>query len=115
MMISKKSMDTLVKGVVAAMPAIPYIWKARQRTSITSYVLGGVGFAIAGGLAAVMLLSPRTRTRALGMAKDTYGKVSDKVGTYVPSLHGSNGKIAEMPLSNGLSGHSDFSPTTSGL
>ena len=116
MKLSKNSLDQLLKGVIAAMPAIPYIMKSRQRTPIAAYVLGGVGFAIAGGLAAVMMLSPRTRTRALGMAKATYGKVSSKVGSQWPVI-GKHGQThEENGLSNGIShGASYSSPTTTGL
>jgi hypothetical protein len=84
MIISKKHMSRLFKGVIAAMPAIPYALKRqyvlkRQRGPIASYILGGIGLALVGGIAAVMLLSPRARDRALYAAKDTYGKMNRKV------------------------------------
>jgi hypothetical protein len=103
-MISKKRINKVVKGVVAAMPAIPYIMKSRRSTSIASYVVAGIGFAVAGGLCALMFLSPRTRSRALNAAKGTYGKVSDKIG------HLREGRHAEQPMSNGLVGNEYGSP-----
>lgn len=110
MMITKKNINRVLKGVVAAMPAIPYIMKSRQRTSMTAYVLGGIGFAVAGGIAALMFFSPRTRYKALNVAKDTYGKVNDKIS----QLRTSSKDVA--PMSNGLVEH-DYSnaPTTTGL
>ncbi|HVH40977.1 MAG TPA: hypothetical protein VM925_01500 [Labilithrix sp.] len=107
MKITKNKVNGVLKSVVAALPAIPYIMKSRQRTSITAYVLGGVGFAIAGGLAALMFFSPRTRTRALSVAKDTYGKVNDKI-SHLRSTHVDGG----LPMSNGLVDRGEYSTTT---
>jgi hypothetical protein len=76
-MISKKSFNTFLKGVITALPVIPFI-KPKKSSSVLSYVLGGVGLSIVGGIAALMYFSPRTRTRALDVAKDAYGKVNDK-------------------------------------
>ena len=106
MMITKKNINRVLKGVVAAMPAIPYIMKSRQRTSVTAYVLGGIGFAVAGGVAALMFFSPRTRNKALNVAKDTYGKVNDKIS----HLKSTNKDGA--PMSNGLVDRSEYSTTT---
>jgi hypothetical protein len=106
MMITQKKINRVLQGMVAAMPAIPYIMKSRRRTSITAYVLGGVGFAIAGGLAAVMFFSPRTRTRALNVAKDTYGKVNEKIG------HLRHTGSEALPMSNGLVDRGEYSTTT---
>jgi hypothetical protein len=77
-MISQKTLRNFLKGAIAVMPAIPYITK-RRNSSILSYVLGGVGVAIVGGLAGIMFMSPRTRYRALDVAKQTYGKVNHKI------------------------------------
>ena len=107
MMITKKNVNRLLKGVVAAMPAIPYIMKSRQRTSMTAYVLGGIGFAVAGGIAALMFFSPRTRYKALNVAKDTYGKVNDKI-SHLRSTN--NSDVA--PMSNGLVDRGEYSTTT---
>jgi hypothetical protein len=120
MMITKKNVNTVLKGLIAAMPAIPYIMKSRQRTSVTAYVIGGLGFAVAGGLAALMFFSPRTRTRALTAAKDTVNKVNTKIADVrhngVKSIIGKGDNqqatsLESAPLSNGLSGH-DFETTT---
>lgn len=103
-MISKKRINRVMKGVVKAMPAIPFIMKSRQRTSITSYVVAGLGFAVAGGLCALMFFSPRTRTRALSAAKGTYGKVTDKI-SHLREHH-------PEPMSNGLVDREYGAPTT---
>jgi len=107
MMITKKNINQVLKGVVAAMPAVPYIMKSRQRTSVTAYVLGGIGFAVAGGIAALMFFSPRTRYKALNAAKDTYGKVNDKISHLRSSADKEVG-----PMSNGLVDRSEYSTTT---
>ena len=113
MMISQKNINKVLKGVIAAMPAIPYIMKSRQRTSVTAYVLGGVGFAIAGGIAALMFFSPRTRTRALTVAKDTYGKVNDKI-SHLRDTNKDGDDVS--PMSNGLVNHDNHDyGTTTGL
>jgi len=106
-MISEKTLRNFVKGAIAMMPAIPYITK-RRSSSILSYVLGGVGVAIVGGLAGVMFLSPRTRYRALDMAKQTYGKVNDKI-THLASHNG-----VQKPA-NGLASEHVSTGYTTGL
>lgn len=70
--------------------------RSRRRTPVMAYVVGGVGLAIVGGVAALMFFSPRTRDKALTAAKDTYGKVNDKIGLL-------RGEAA--PMSNGLVDH----------
>jgi hypothetical protein len=112
MLISQKNMKRVLRSAIAALPAIPYIMKSRGRTSVTTYLLGGLGFAVAGGLVALMMLSPRTRSRALSAAKTTYGKVNDKIGHLHPP--GRQVRGDELPISNGLAGH-EYSTTTSGL
>jgi hypothetical protein len=107
MKITKKHVNRFLTGVLASMPAIPYIMKPRRRTPIASYILGGVGIALLGGLAAVMFFSPRTRSRALVAAKDTYGKVNEKI---------SHRRINDAaPMSNGLVDRIEHSETTTGL
>lgn len=106
MMITKKNINRVLKGVVAAMPALPYIMKSRQRTPVTAYVLGGIGFAVAGGIAALMFFSPRSRHKALNVAKDTYGKVNDKIS------HLRSSRDEAAPMSNGLVEGSEYSTTT---
>jgi hypothetical protein len=108
MMITKKKIHRVLEGVIAAMPAIPLIMK-RRRTSVSTWVFGGIAFALAGGLATLMLLSPRTRSRALHAAKDTYDKVNDKV------LHLQKKEGSESPMSNGLVDRGDYATTTTGL
>lgn len=111
-MITKKQVNGVIQGVVAALPAIPYIMRSRRRSSVTAYVLGGVGIAVAGGLAALMFFSPRTRTRALGVAKDTYGKVNDKIGQLRSTSESNHDPLA---MSNGLVDRSEYTSSTTGL
>jgi hypothetical protein len=80
MNVNRKHIQNVIKGVISALPAAMPIVIRRRRPSLAPYILGGLGFAIAGGAIAVMLLSPRTRKRALLVAKDTYGKMNAKVG-----------------------------------
>jgi hypothetical protein len=78
-MISKKTFNKVFKGVVAALPVIPFI-NPKKSSSVLSYVLGGIGLSIVGGIAALMYFSPRTRYRAMDVAKDAYGKVNETIG-----------------------------------
>jgi hypothetical protein len=72
-MLRMKDTNKLIKNVLRALPAIPYF--APKKTSSLPFVLGAIGVAVIGGVAAVMAFSPRTRYRALDVAKDGYGKV----------------------------------------
>lgn len=103
-MISSKSIDKVLKGAIAAMPAIPYITK-RRSSMVLPLVLGGIGVALMGGMAAVMFLSPRTRYRAMDMAKDTYGKINTQIGQQLAHLKskGSEEQSASNGLANGMS------------
>jgi len=76
-MISRKDVNKMLKNMLDAMPDVPYIH--RRRSPILAYVISGIGLAVVGGIAALFFFSPRTRTRALGMAKDTVKKVESKV------------------------------------
>lgn len=79
-MIGMKETNKLLNNVLRALPAISAIpFFAPKKTSILPYVLGALGVAVAGGIAAVMVLSPRTRYRALDIAKDGYGKVKGQL------------------------------------
>jgi hypothetical protein len=102
-MISSKNLGKYMKGAIAAMPAIPYITK-RRSSMMLPLVLGGLGVALMGGMAAVMFLSPRTRYRALDMAKNTYGKINTQIGEQLAHLKskGIEGTSAANGLSNGL-------------
>jgi flagellar biosynthesis/type III secretory pathway M-ring protein FliF/YscJ len=76
-MLRMKDTNKLLKNVLRALPvittAIPFF--APKKTSVVPFVLGAIGVAAIGGIAAVMVFSPRTRYRALDIAKDGYGKV----------------------------------------
>ncbi len=98
MMLSKRrldrKMDRVLKTMLGALPAIPFFMRSRRRRApVAALVLGGIGIAIAGGIAALMLLSPRARSRTLNAAKTAYDKVNEKV------IHGKGGAI---DAANGL-------------
>ena len=115
-MISSKNINKVLKGAIAALPAIPYITKPRRSSMVLPFVLGGIGVALMGGMAAVMFLSPRTRYRAMDMAKNTYGKINEQIGqlTHLASKSG-EGATASNGLSNGLAnGMSDQSGVGTG-
>jgi hypothetical protein len=97
---TNKTINKVMKNVWKAMPELPFV--ARKSSPVLSYVLGAIGVAIATGIAAVMVLSPRTRYRAIDVAKGAYGKASDKLGqTRVGHKLGLHPETP--PLSNGLS------------
>ncbi len=77
-MLTMKDSKKLLRTAIRLLPEIPYVNK-KQQSSVLPFVLGAVGVAVAGGIAALFVFSPRTRTRALGIAKDTYGKVQDQI------------------------------------
>jgi hypothetical protein len=111
MKVSKKlstlNVNQMLKGIASALPILPLVMR-RRRTPIAAYVLGGIGIAIVGSVAAVMLLSPRTRGRALGAAKDTYGRVNERVHNFRAR--------GDSPMSNGLVDRSEIgSSNMSGL
>jgi len=62
------------------MQALPFLARARTRTPVMPFVLGAIGAMIAGGIAAAIVFSPRTRHRALDLAKEGVGKVRNQVG-----------------------------------
>ena len=77
-MLRMKDTNKLIKNILRALPFIPLL--APKKTSIAPYVLGGIAVALVGGVAAVMIFSPRTRYRALDAAKEGYGKVKSQIG-----------------------------------
>lgn len=105
MMITKRqinrTMDRVLKGLIGAMPAIPYIMRSRRRTPVAAYVLAGVGVAVIGGIAALMYLSPRTRTRALNAARGTYDRVNERIahrrGEAAEAVNGLVERIEDNP------------------
>lgn len=66
-----------VLGSVSMSSEFPYI--SRKSSSALPMVLGAIGVAIASGLAAVLIFSPRTRTRALDVAKGTASKIQGQI------------------------------------
>lgn len=107
--LDKKTLETFVKGAIAAMPAIPYIpYFTKKKSMLGSYVIGGIGVALVGGIAAVMFMSPRTRYRALDVAKNTYGKMSSQIASQISSMRTHDSSVSNgmsNGLSNGMSGN----------
>ena len=109
-MMTQKNLHSVLEGVIAAMPAIPYLMKPKK-TPIAAYVIGGVSFAVFGGLAALFFFSPKTRTKALTAAKDGYSKVSDKIGHLRPVSSLLDGHVESGELANGIQ-NSEYQTTT---
>src|SRR3982074_1756760 len=113
-MVRMKDTNKLLKNVLRALP----LFARKRKTSILPFILGAVGVAVVGGIAAVMIFSPRTRYRALDIAKDGYGKVkgqldelgiSEKLG-----MHGERNTTPNaQPNANGLVNESSGSGYTS--
>ena len=115
-MLRMKDTNKLLKNVLRALPAIPYL--APKKTSVVPFVLGALGVAAIGGIAAVMIFSPRTRYRALDIAKDGYGKVlgqMDQLGIS-EKLGLSAGERSTAPggYSNGLVGDTGATYSSTG-
>ena len=88
---SIKDSKKLIKKALRNLPELPFeIPFLTKRTSVMPYVIGGIGVALAGAMAAVMIFSPRTRYRALGMAKDAYGKVQGQLQSMGVNVGGMN-------------------------
>lgn len=93
---------------------IPYV--APKKTSALPMVLGAFGVAALGGICAVMVMSPRTRERAIDAAKGGYDKLLAQT-----SIFGQGDEDAashdEMPASsphvNGLAGDSEHASARS--
>jgi hypothetical protein len=77
-MVRMKDTKKLINNALRMLPLIPFI-RMRRRSSVVPIVLGAIGAAVVGGIAAVMVFSPRTRYRALDIAKDKYGKVRGQI------------------------------------
>lgn len=101
-----------VLGSIAVSSQYPFV--SRKSAAVFPLVLGAVGVAIAGGIAAVMIFSPRTRTRALDMGKGVASKIQGQIGNAGFGIGQTADRITQP---NGLaSDHSigDYG-TTSGL
>jgi flagellar biosynthesis/type III secretory pathway M-ring protein FliF/YscJ len=89
---SIKDGKKLIKKALRNMPDLPFeVPFLTKRTSVMPYILGGIGVALMGAVAAVMIFSPRTRYRALGVAKDAYGKVQGQLQTMGVMTNHQNG------------------------
>lgn len=98
-MLTMKDTRKLLRTAIRMIPEIPYV--NEKRPSVLPFVLGAVGVAVAGGIVALFVFSPKTRTRALGIAKDTYGKVQDQ--------------IAETPIGERLGVHKGENGLANGI
>lgn len=110
-----KDTNKLFKNVLRALPAIPFI--APKKTSIAPFVLGAIGAAVVGGIAAVMVFSPRTRYRALDVAKEGYDRVRgqlDQLGVSEKLGLRERNTMPE-PYSNGLVGETGATYSSSGI
>ncbi|MCL2776404.1 MAG: hypothetical protein FWD73_00260 [Polyangiaceae bacterium] len=83
-MISAKSIqkdaDKFLRNATHALPVLSALafMRKRERTRLIPWLLGAIGVAAFGSIAAVLIFSPRSRDRALGAAKDAYGRISDQ-------------------------------------
>lgn len=109
-MISKRKIDALLRGVISAIPTIPYVMKPRRRVTLGAYALAGLCVAVVGGLTALMMFSPRMRHRALNAARDTYGRMNDKITHLRPARR--RARSEESLVSDGLSGGRDYGSTS---
>ena len=118
-MLTMKDTNKLFRNVLRALPEVRQLTR-RKRTPILPFVLGAIGVAVVGGIAAVMIFSPRTRYRALDIAKDGYGKakgqldalgVSEKLGM----AGNRNATATPQPSSNGLVNDQASSHSGSGV
>lgn len=111
---TKTQTRKFIKKVIAAAPLVAYA-RARRRSRLMPFVLGAIGVAAFGGVAAVMIFSPRSRTRALEAARDAYDRVADQLDTM-----GLGDKLGirsrrEARLANGLVSEGIDYSATSGL
>lgn len=110
------SIDQIIDNVfgnIAVSSEFPFF--SRKSSAVVPLVLGAVGVAIVGGLAAVMIFSPRTRTRALDVAKGTASKLQGQIGA-LGEKTGIGHARDRVTQPNGLSSeHIGDYGTTSGL
>ncbi|WP_169928228.1 hypothetical protein [Labilithrix luteola] len=111
---TKTQARKFIKKAIAVAPLVAYM-RSRRRARLMPFVLGAIGVAAFGGAAAVMLLSPRSRTRALEAARDAYDRVADQLDTM-----GLGDKLGirarrEARLANGLVSEGIDYSVTSGL
>lgn len=120
-MLRMKDTNKLIKNVLRAATAISIPYFAPKKTSsVLPFILGAVGVAVVGGIAAVMVFSPRTRYRALDIAKDGYGKVKGQMDQYGISeklglAKGEGDSPATQEYSNGLAENKPSSYTSTAV
>ena len=104
----------VIKNATKAWAGIDIPYLAPKKTSVVPYILGAFGVAVAGGVAAVMIMSPRTRVKALDIAKDGASKVKGQIDTVGQKLGLQNGEHVNG-YSNGLSGEQSAQYQSTGL
>lgn len=77
MITKKRRTDRVLNNLFSGFSSIPYLAR-RSRTPVAVYALGGIGLVLS-GIAALMCMSPRTRSRAIDAAKGTFGKVNERI------------------------------------
>lgn len=75
---TKRQASRLLRRISRGVPRIRVV-RERRSSIVLSSVLGVVGTLAIGGVATLLLLRPRVRMRALEVAKDTYGRVRDRL------------------------------------
>jgi len=104
----------VIKGAVSAWSDLDIPFLAPKKSSVVPFVLGAVGVAFVGGIAAVMVMSPRTRYRALDIAKGGYGAVKGQIGKVGIGGSAETG-ASHQGYSNGLSGEGGAGYSSTGL
>jgi hypothetical protein len=76
----QKDADKFLRNATHTLPMLSALtfMRKRERSRVIPWLLGALGVAALGSIAAVFLFSPRSRDRALGAAKDVYGRISDQ-------------------------------------
>lgn len=77
---TKRQTARFLRKIARGLPRIRVIRTQRSRIIVPG-LLGVMGTLALGGVAALLLLRPRVRMRALEVAKDAYGKVRDQLET----------------------------------
>ncbi len=86
----------LIRKAMRNMPDLPFgIRLAARRRVVLPYVLGAIGVAVFGAVAAIMIFSPRTRYRAIGAAKGAYGKLGGRARQRIEEMRSGEGILEE--------------------
>jgi hypothetical protein len=88
-----KASKKILRHVLAALPDNPFVKKRRARRRKT-LAYGAIGVVVLGGIAAILMLTPRTRREILGIAKDKTRAVGEKIRPHAQP----NGVSASGPV-----------------